>query len=44
MMVGYGGQERTIEEYAELFAAAGLRLERVTTTAAGMSVLEAVRV
>jgi hypothetical protein len=41
MLVSAGGQERTEEEYAALFAAGGFRLVGVTPTAAGMSILEA---
>ncbi len=40
MMLLVGGKERTQEEYAALFAAAGLRLSRVIPTAAEVSVLE----
>jgi SAM-dependent methyltransferase len=36
-----GGLERTASEYAELFASAGLRLERTVPTAGALSVLEA---
>jgi len=41
MLVMPGGRERTEQEYAALFAAAGLRLTAVVDTAAQMSVLEA---
>jgi O-methyltransferase domain len=41
MLVVTGGVERTEAEYAALFAAAGLRLERVVPTAQPISVLEA---
>lgn len=37
----HGGRERTTEEYAALFAAAGLRLQRIVTTESLFSVLEA---
>ncbi len=40
MMVGPGGQERTIEQYADLFASAGYRLVGTTATSTGMSVIE----
>lgn len=44
MLVMHGGRERARDEYAALFAAAGLRLDAVTPTAAGgLAVLEAVR-
>jgi hypothetical protein len=42
MLVMPGGRERTEEEYAVLFAAAGLRLTRVVDTATRASVIEAV--
>jgi len=41
MLVVTGGKERTQTEYAVLFAAAGLRLERVISTSQPISVLEA---
>lgn len=41
MLVLTGGRERTKEEFAALFARAGLRLRRVHKTAAALSVLEA---
>jgi hypothetical protein len=41
MLVMPGGRERSIDEYARLFAAAGLRLSGVTPTAAGLQVIEA---
>ena len=41
MLVLPGGRERTEEEYAALFAAAGLGLTRVVDTQTPMSVLEA---
>jgi hypothetical protein len=40
MLVGPGGRERTLEEYAALFVAAGYRLSGSTPTASGMHVLE----
>jgi hypothetical protein len=40
MLVMPGGRERTEEEYAALFAAAGLALTRVVDTSTRMSVLE----
>ena len=43
MLVGPGGQERTREEFGDLFARAGLRLVRVVPTACPQSILEAVR-
>ncbi|MGE3804113.1 MAG: methyltransferase [Gemmataceae bacterium] len=43
MLVVPGGKERTEAEYRELFASAGLRLERVVNTPVGVSILEAVR-
>lgn len=42
MLVMPGGQERTREEYAALFAAAGFRLTEVFPTAAGHAVIEGV--
>jgi 2-polyprenyl-3-methyl-5-hydroxy-6-metoxy-1,4-benzoquinol methylase len=44
MLVVTGGVERTEAEYAALFSAAGLRLERVVSTGRPISVLEASRV
>jgi SAM-dependent methyltransferase len=44
MLVNNGGCERTGDEYRSLLAAAGFRLDRVISTAAGQSVLEAVAV
>jgi hypothetical protein len=41
MLVMPGGQERTLDEYAALFAGAGFRLVDATPTAAGVSVIEA---
>lgn len=43
MMVIPGGQERTRSEFRELFARAGLRLQRVHPTACPLSILEVVR-
>lgn len=43
MMLLVGGRERTREQYAELFSAAGLRVARVVPTAHEVSVLEGVR-
>jgi O-methyltransferase domain/Dimerisation domain len=42
MLVSPGGRERTVDEFRELFAAAGLRLDSVTPTATDLYVLEAV--
>lgn len=42
MLVVPGGRERTTEEYAALFAAAGLRFTRVVPTATGWGLFEAV--
>jgi hypothetical protein len=41
MLVVTGGIERTETQYADLFAASGLRLERVIPTAQPISILEA---
>ncbi len=41
MLVVTGGVERTEAEYAALFTAAGLRLERIISTGQPISVLEA---
>lgn len=43
MLVGVGGRERTQAEFSELFAAAGLRLERIIGTQTPIHLLEAVR-
>ena len=43
MMIGPGGQERTREEFRDLFKRAGLRLKRVIPTACPLSIVEAVR-
>ena len=40
MLVMPGGQERTLDEYAALLAAAGFRLVGATPTSAGLSVIE----
>ncbi len=42
MLVGPGGRERTLEEFAALFEAAGYRLAGSTSTASSMHVLEGV--
>ena len=42
MLVAPGGRERTLEEFAALFEAAGFRLAGSTSTASGMHVLEGV--
>ena len=44
MLVSPGGKERTAEEYAELFARAGLRLTQIISTKSPYSVIEAVAV
>jgi hypothetical protein len=41
MLVNPGGRERSADEYAELFVAAGLRYVGATPTAAGVTVFEA---
>lgn len=41
MLVMYGGRERTRREYADLLAAAGLRLRRVVPTASWVALVEA---
>jgi hypothetical protein len=43
MMVLTGGQERTREQFRDLFAHAGLRLKRVVPTDSPLSILEGVR-
>jgi hypothetical protein len=43
MMMLPGGRERTREEFAELFAQAGFRLERIVPTKSPTCVIEAVR-
>jgi len=42
MLTVPGGRERTADEYGELLAPAGLRVERVVPTASPVSVVEAV--
>ena len=42
MLVAPGGQERTREEFAALFAAAGFRLAAVIPTGTAFSVIEGV--
>ena len=42
MLMFTGGMERTEDEYADLLARAGFRLERVIPTRSSVSVLEAV--
>lgn len=44
MLVGAGGRERTLSEFADLFVEAGLRLERVIGTQGPIQLLEAARV
>jgi O-methyltransferase/methyltransferase family protein len=41
MLVGPGGQERTVEEYDELLSKAGLRITQVVPTVTPVSVIEA---
>ncbi len=41
MLVGPGGQERTVEQYGELLRRAGLTLARVVPTAIEVSIVEA---
>lgn len=43
MLVSPGGMERTAEEYRELLASAGLRLNRIVPTKSPFSIVEAVR-
>jgi hypothetical protein len=43
MLVGPGGQERTLDEFERLFASAGLRLVKAHATQSPLSVLEAER-
>jgi hypothetical protein len=43
MMIMTGGHERTADEFARLFNAAGLRLTRMISTQAGASVIEGMR-
>jgi O-methyltransferase domain/Dimerisation domain len=40
MLVAPGGRERTIDEYRQLLASAGFRLDRVTPTARGLNIIE----
>ncbi|MCA1844071.1 MAG: methyltransferase, partial [Actinobacteria bacterium] len=42
MLAVPGGRERTAEEYGELLAPAGLRVERVVPTPSPVSIVEAV--
>ena len=42
LIMTVGGKERTSEEFAELFAASGLRLNRIVPTGRPISVIEAV--
>ena len=42
MLAGPGGRERTREEFAELFASAGLRFTQVIETEAPICLIEAV--
>jgi hypothetical protein len=44
MLVLTGGRERSVEEYRELLASAGFRLNRVVPTAAQFAVYEALPV
>jgi hypothetical protein len=44
MLVAPGGQERTVEEFGALFAAAGFELAGVTQTSGGLAVIEGVPV
>jgi hypothetical protein len=41
MLVGTGGKERTAEEYRELLASSGFRLNRVISTALELTIIEA---
>jgi hypothetical protein len=41
MMILTGGRERTIDEYGDLFAAAGFRLIRATPTSSRLVIMEA---
>jgi hypothetical protein len=43
MLVSPGGKERTAAEYQELFASAGLQLQRIVPTNSPFSVIEAVK-
>ena len=42
MLVSPGGQERTADEYRDLFGKAGFRLARILPTQAEVSVIEGV--
>jgi hypothetical protein len=44
MLVAPGGQERSVEEFGALFAAAGFELAGVTETSSGSAVIEGVPV
>jgi hypothetical protein len=44
MLVIPGGQERTADEYRRLLAAGGFELERIVSTTADVSILEAVKI
>ena len=39
MLVGPGGQERTVSEYRDLFAKSGFELEQIVPTPAGSSLI-----
>jgi C-methyltransferase len=41
MLVLTGGKERTVEEYRELLASGGFRLNQVVPTATGFAIIEA---
>src|SRR5260370_11697820 len=41
MLVGTGGKERTAQEYRELLASSGFRLNRVISTALELTIIEA---
>jgi hypothetical protein len=43
LVMTVGGKERTEAEFAELFASAGLRLNRIAPTARPIAVIEAVK-
>jgi hypothetical protein len=40
MLLMFGGQERTAEEFASLYESSGFRLTRIIPTAAGVSLIE----
>jgi len=42
MMMAYGGKERTVKEYGQLYEKAGLELTRVVDTGAGVSIVEGI--